>query len=58
MGQWKLPKENNKKKKLKIDTTQTRVYGKIAYIVESSLDSFVHVLKVADTDFRILGNCY
>ena len=51
---------NNKsyQKKQKIDTKQTRVNGKSAYIVESPPDSLADVLKVADIDFfRILGNC-
>ena len=44
---------NNKsyQNKQKADTSQTRVYGKRAYTVESPPDSFVYVLKVADIDF-------
>ena len=44
---------NNKsyQKKQKIDTTYTCIDGKSAYIVESPLNSFAEVLKVADIDF-------
>ena len=52
VGRWyKLWNNKSYQKKQKIDTTQTRVNGKSVCVVESPLDSFTDVLKVADDDY-------